>query len=316
MPMWGGTAVLLALSGLTVGVASWFHRVARGKLATALVVVLVFTAVWLLSAAVYVPVESLDLMVTLLKVRAALSSLSGLAWFVFALYYTGREHWLSRPVQIGIGLLAAALVVIPATNHRTGWFGSEATKVSEPVPHVETSLGPLSIPVFLLVTLLVVVGLLLLAAGFWLTSPTGPLADILHPLEYEEATLDVTDENGSDLATVDVRIADTERERYVGLSQTDSLDDDEGMLFVFPEAGEHEFVMRDMAFPLDIVFVAPNGTITTIRHAPVPPEGTAAGDLTRYPGTGKYVLEVPRGFTNRTGIDVGDEVAVPEGVDG
>jgi len=153
-----------------------------------------------------------------------------------------------------------------------------------------------------------------LAVGFWLTSPTGPLAGILHPLEYEERTVDIRDENGTALASVDVRVADTDRERFVGLSQTASLNDSEGMLFVFPETGRHEFVMRDMAFPLDIVFVAPNGTITTIRHAPVPPAGTDDGDLTRYPGTGKYVLEVSRGFTNRTGVAVGDEVAVPEGV--
>lgn len=160
----------------------------------------------------------------------------------------------------------------------------------------------------------VVVGLLVLALGFWLTGPTGPLADIFHPLEYEEVTIDVTDENGSTLATVGVRVADTDRERYVGLSETRSLNDSEGMLFVFPESGSHEFVMRDMAFPLDIVFVAPNGTITTIRHAPVPPSGTDDSDLTRYSGTGKYVLEVPRGFTNRSGVGVGDQVVVPEGV--
>jgi len=158
---------------------------------------------------------------------------------------------------------------------------------------------------------LVALGLVVLAIGFWALSPTGPLGGLLHPLDYDQSTVTLADENGTELATVDVRVADTERERYVGLSKTDSLAAGDGMLFVFPESDRHEFVMRDMDFPLDIVFVAPNGTITTIRHAPVP--GDASGDGS-YPGTGQYVLEVPRGYTNATGIEVGDRVVVPSNV--
>ncbi|MEF8827083.1 MAG: DUF192 domain-containing protein [Halapricum sp.] len=160
---------------------------------------------------------------------------------------------------------------------------------------------------------LTALGLVVVAIGLWATAPTGPLGGLLHPLEYETGTVTVSDENGTTLATVDVQIADSERERYVGLSETDSLAKDEGMLFVFETSSERAFVMREMDFPLDIVFVAPNGTITTIQHAPVPSE-TPEEDLRRYRGGGQYVLEVPRGYTNATGIDVGDHVAIPDSV--
>ncbi|WP_245545414.1 DUF192 domain-containing protein [Halomicrobium katesii] len=102
-------------------------------------------------------------------------------------------------------------------------------------------------------------------------------------------------------------IADNSSERITGLSDTDSLAVDEGMLFVFPETGEHAFVMREMSFPLDIVYVAANGTVTRIHHAPVP-EGEYER---RYPGEGKYVLEVNRGWTNETGVSVGDRLRLP-----
>ncbi|MCU4719131.1 DUF192 domain-containing protein [Halapricum hydrolyticum] len=161
----------------------------------------------------------------------------------------------------------------------------------------------------------VIVGLVVLAVGVWALHPTGPLGGLLHPLDYEETTIALTDENGTELATVDVRVADSEREHYVGLSETDSLADGEGMLFVFSESQHREFVMRGMDFPLDIVFAAPDGTITTIHHAPVP-EQTPGDDLRRYSGTGKYVLEVPRGFTNATGVEVGDCLVVPDGSEG
>jgi uncharacterized membrane protein (UPF0127 family) len=126
--------------------------------------------------------------------------------------------------------------------------------------------------------------------------------------DYERTTVTVLD-NGDELATVDVRVADTFQKRYVGLSNTESLDNDEGMLFVHDSAGNHSYVMRDMAFPIDIVFIAPDGTITTIHHAPVEPNASGS-ELTRYRGYGQYVLEVPYGYTNETGIETGDTVRI------
>ena len=149
-----------------------------------------------------------------------------------------------------------------------------------------------------------------LAVGLWASSPAGPLAGLFSPLEYDTETVTLTDSDGQQLATVDVRIADTERERYVGLSKTATLDSGEGMLFVHEASADHVYVMRNMSFALDIIFVDPNGTVTTIHHAPVP-ERTPESSLVRYRGTGKYVLEVPRGFANETDISVGNRMSIP-----
>jgi uncharacterized membrane protein (UPF0127 family) len=123
---------------------------------------------------------------------------------------------------------------------------------------------------------------------------------------YETRTVTLRDENGTRLATVDVWVADTFTKRYVGLSDTSALEPGRGMLFVFDGEDGRSFVMRNMDFPLDMVFVAADGTITTIHHAPVESDG----DLTEYTGRAKYVLEVPMGYTNRTGVDVGDRLRV------
>lgn len=128
--------------------------------------------------------------------------------------------------------------------------------------------------------------------------------------QQSHANVTVVDDNGTKLATVHVRIADTYRERYRGLSGTKSLADGQGMLFVYESAGHYTYVMRDMNYPLDIVFADANGTITSIHHAPVPPPGTSEDELKKYRGYGKYVLEVPRGYTTRRGITVGDRIVV------
>jgi len=124
---------------------------------------------------------------------------------------------------------------------------------------------------------------------------------------YETTTVELIDANGTQLATVDVWVADTLPKRYTGLSDTTALEPGQGMLFVHGSEGERSYVMRDMAFPLDIVFVAADGTITTIHHAPV---HDGSGDLKQYSGRAKYVLEVPMGYTNRTGVEVGDRVRI------
>ncbi|MFB6121441.1 MAG: DUF192 domain-containing protein [Halobacteriaceae archaeon] len=136
-------------------------------------------------------------------------------------------------------------------------------------------------------------------------------ATLLHTGDaYGSATVTVVGENGTELGVVDTRIADTRSERITGLSDTDSLPKNTGMLFVHVRAGEQAYVMRDMDFPLDIVFVGANHTITAIHEAPLPPPGTDEANLTRYRGTAKWVLEVNRGWTDRNGVTVGDRVAI------
>ena len=180
------------------------------------------------------------------------------------------------------------------------------------------------------VVVLGAVGLLVAAA---VVLQTGLWVEVLGTGEYEEGTVTVHDSttpeaatpkpcdrspnatevvacsDARQLATVTVRISDNRRQRYTGLSETASLGPDEGMLFVHESEGTHTYVMRNMSFPLDIIFIDANGTITTIHHAPTPPEGEQYSE--QYPGYGKYVLEVNRGWTNRTGVTVGDRVELP-----
>jgi uncharacterized membrane protein (UPF0127 family) len=123
---------------------------------------------------------------------------------------------------------------------------------------------------------------------------------------YDTAAVEAVDgDTGETLATVEARVADGFVKQYVGLSATDDLDGGEGMLFVHADSAERAYVMRDMAFPIDIVFADADGTVTAVHEAA--PESPP---LTRYEGTGKYVLEVPREWSERHGVDPGDRLVV------
>lgn len=52
-----------------------------------------------------------------------------------------------------------------------------------------------------------------------------------------------------------VRVVDTPMERAQGLSGTKRLAPDEGMLFVFEQAGLHGFWMKDMNYAIDIIWL-------------------------------------------------------------
>ncbi|WP_439028391.1 DUF192 domain-containing protein [Haloarchaeobius sp. DT45] len=127
--------------------------------------------------------------------------------------------------------------------------------------------------------------------------------------QHDTGTVVVTDENGTRLATIAVEVADTRQERYTGLSDHETLEDGHGMWFVYEEERGMTFVMRRMDFPIDIVYVGADGRITSIHHMRAPGPGEDGNDITA-PGRGQYVLEVPRGYTNETGIEVGDHVEV------
>lgn len=150
-----------------------------------------------------------------------------------------------------------------------------------------------------LALLLVAVLLIVLAYQF------GALALITG--SEEEATVTITDSEGETLASVESEVADTPPERYTGLSDHESLGENEGMLFVFERESTQSFVMRDMAFPIDIIFISENGEITTIHEAPVEEDDS---DLTSYRGEAQWVLEVNYGYAAEHGISEGDRVEI------
>ena len=126
---------------------------------------------------------------------------------------------------------------------------------------------------------------------------------------YEETAVEVVSPEGELLGSVTAAVADTNSTRYLGLSDTDCLPPDRGMLFVYQEPQPLTFVMRDMDFGIDIVHIDENGVITSIQHADPPGEGESGEEPKhQYPGTGQFVLEVNYDWTTEHGVETGDVV--------
>ncbi|AGB15865.1 hypothetical protein Halru_1251 [Halovivax ruber XH-70] len=137
------------------------------------------------------------------------------------------------------------------------------------------------------------------------TNETAPASDE-RPIfpGYETTEVTVSTPNGERLGAVTAAIADTDELRQLGLSDTEFLPDDHGMLFIFDRVADRTFVMREMDFGIDIVYADASGTITQIHHAQAPGPGED-GEKQRYPGRGQYVLEVPLDWTTERDVESG-----------
>ena len=66
-----------------------------------------------------------------------------------------------------------------------------------------------------------------------------------------------------------LELAVNDSTRVKGLGDRMHIDPDGGMLFAFPRADKRQFVMRDCAIPIDILFLDANGLVVA-QHAMVP----------------------------------------------
>ena len=108
-----------------------------------------------------------------------------------------------------------------------------------------------------------------------------------------------------------VEIADDPQERTQGLSGRESLAQNAGMLFVYPEPLVPAFWMPDMRFPLDFVWIGEDCAVADVTpDVPAPAPSTPHSELPTYTPAApvRYNLEVNAGAAARHGIAVGDAV--------
>lgn len=115
-------------------------------------------------------------------------------------------------------------------------------------------------------------------------------------------------ETGSKIVTINVEIAKTEAELTQGLSNRAGIDQNSGMYFELGQRAVTSFWMKEMLFPLDIIWID-NGTIIGIeKNAPIPTSATIP--TFHSPTAVTNVLEVNGGFSDKNGIKTGDKVEI------
>lgn len=100
-----------------------------------------------------------------------------------------------------------------------------------------------------------------------------------------------------------LEVLSTPLERAKGLSGRENLEEGKGILFVFPKEGKYGFWMKDMKFPIDIIWIDENFRIVGIENS-LSPESYPESFYP--PENIQYVIEVPAGFSQRHSVIIGE----------
>lgn len=151
---------------------------------------------------------------------------------------------------------------------------------------------------------------LLFVSAFAFTSLLGfalvTNSDLAYP-QTELARAEFKVQTDAGLVRLHPEVASTPLEQQVGMMGRLDLKDGDAMLFPRQRAERASFWMKNTASSLDLVFIAPDMTIESIRFAAEP--FSEAPIESRGPVVA--VLEVPAGLASKLGIHTGDHVDSP-----
>lgn len=93
-----------------------------------------------------------------------------------------------------------------------------------------------------------------------------------------------------------------------GLSGRESLPFNTGMLFTFNPSAAHSFWMKNMHFPLDLVWVNAGRVVRLDEN--LPPEGALPVNVYPSYSAVTHVLEINAGEAKKYNLKIGDEVFI------
>ena len=106
---------------------------------------------------------------------------------------------------------------------------------------------------------------------------------------------------------IPVEVADTLKKRSLGLGKRTSLKKGWGMLFVFENRKPHRFWMKDMQFPLDIIWLD-NHRIVHIIHNAKPANSRGKPEVMTSPVPVNFVLEIAAGRAAKLQLKTGQRM--------
>lgn len=138
---------------------------------------------------------------------------------------------------------------------------------------------------------LIALALMSLAATCLAADPAGK------PQQLPTTTLGISFYN------IKAEVAQTERQREVGLMFRNAMGPNEGMIFVFERAGQQCFWMKNTLIPLSVAFLDDSGGIVNIDEMKAETEDAHCSAKPV-----RYVLEMNKGWFSKRGIKEGAKI--------
>ncbi|MFG6686429.1 DUF192 domain-containing protein [Mariniflexile sp. HNIBRBA6329] len=121
----------------------------------------------------------------------------------------------------------------------------------------------------------------------------------------KEGELTIFKMGDSTKINLDIEIADTDFDIQTGLMYRDSMEENQGMLFVFDDVTQRYFYMKNTKIPLDIIYINDAYKIVSFQKNTKPLDETSLPSK----APAKYVLEVNAGLVDTWTLTVGDSIS-------
>lgn len=153
--------------------------------------------------------------------------------------------------------------------------------------------------------------LVLVIISLVLIARTGVINPLLSVSDYTSRTAVFYGKDGEEKGELELREADTMTKSYTGLSKTESLEDNSGLLMEYNTTVVSSVGMRNMKYDIDVIYVNSDNEVESIHNLNAPEnkfEYYLAYEIAT--DKGKYVIEANGGWVDRMGIEVGDKVEI------
>jgi len=116
-------------------------------------------------------------------------------------------------------------------------------------------------------------------------------------------------ETDSILSNLDIEIADNEYKTQTGLMYRSSMEENQAMLFIFPDEQKRSFYMKNTEIPLDILYFNSGKILVSLQKNAKPFDQTSLPSET----VAQYVLEVNAGLSDTWNLKKGDRFEFTRG---
>lgn len=140
----------------------------------------------------------------------------------------------------------------------------------------------------IIISVLIIIGLGIWA---WQTSSKSPVAKINN-------------------RTFKLYIAKTDKDKQIGLSKYKKIENERGMVFSFSKANYYPFWMKEMKFPIDIIFIKDNKIVSITHNAPLVKKGDNNPPIYQAEEPFTHALEINSGLAKKYAFKKNDVVTI------
>ena len=124
----------------------------------------------------------------------------------------------------------------------------------------------------------------------------------------DDADLYLINKEDDTIKTLDIEIADDDYSKATGLMYRESMEETQGMLFVYKRESIHNFYMKNTYIPLDLIFFDSDSTIVSFQKDAKPLDESLLPSQV----PDQFILEINGGLSERWGLKTGDRFSVQQ----